>query len=533
MAMAGVGVEFRALKNLMGRGSELAGPGFEADVDQNMELLREQLRILIVGAGGLGCEMLKVRSHSFPFFICLNPHNCGTPPLARRRNRTAATDATPSSALMRARCSLCGASLTLVQDAALSGFRHVHVIDMDTIDISNLNRQFLFTAEDVGASKAEAAARAIMRRFGGEESGGVVITPHHGRIEEMPREFYGQFHIIVLGLDSLEARSYLNSLICGFLEYDDEGNVDETTIKPMVDAGTEGFAGHTRVILPGITPCVQCTMWLYPPQTTFPLCTLAETPRNAAHCIEYVKLVQWGTERRAGGAAAPAAANNGSPDTLMDAGGNTEEFDPDNGEHMQWIYTKALERAKAFGIEGVTMRLTMGVVKNIIPAIPSTNAIMSAAAILEVLKAATMFSRGLDNYVMFSGTRGVYMHKVSHERDPTCPVCSPGRNLRMAATDTLQAFIDRIVADEKLKGTTLRGPSVSHRSTNLYMTGVLESETRPNLGRTLGELLDVNGGGAGSERKIVLSVNDRSLSGPLRVWLSLTGEGDDGMEHDS
>ena len=42
---------------------------------------------------------------------------------------------------------------------------------------------------------------------------------------------------------------------------------------PMVDGGTEGFKGNARVILPGISACVECTLDLYPPQVQYKMLT--------------------------------------------------------------------------------------------------------------------------------------------------------------------------------------------------------------------------------------------------------------------
>ena len=64
----------------------------------------------------------------------------------------------------------------------------------------------------MGKPKAEVAAQRIQQRIAG-----VTVTPHFGRIEDKPIEFYEQFHIIILGLDSLEARRYMNQVACSFL----------------------------------------------------------------------------------------------------------------------------------------------------------------------------------------------------------------------------------------------------------------------------------------------------------------------------
>lgn len=100
----------------------------------------------------------------------------------------------------------------------------------DTIDISNLNRQFLFRKDDVGKSKAECAAKFVERRVKG-----VKITAHNNRIQDFDEEFYMQFAIVVCGLDSIEARRWINATLINMV---DEENPD--SLKPLIDGGTEG-----------------------------------------------------------------------------------------------------------------------------------------------------------------------------------------------------------------------------------------------------------------------------------------------------
>lgn len=78
-------------------------------------------------------------------------------------------------------------------------------------------------------------------------------------------------------------------------------------------------------------------------------------------------------------------------------------MDTDSPQDMQWICERAIERADRFGIKGVDYRLTMGVVKKIIPAVASTNALTSAACVNECLKILTGCNERLDNYMQYLG----------------------------------------------------------------------------------------------------------------------------------
>lgn len=69
-------------------------------------------------------------------------------------------------------------------------------------------------------------------------------------------------------------------------------------------------------------------------------------------------------------------------------------------------------------------------------------------------------------------------------------------------------------------GSLLAAPSVSYGSANLYVRGVLEEHTRPNLSRTITDLVDFAG-------VPVVTVNDKKLSAPLRVRLKMAAESAD------
>ncbi|KAG9119449.1 hypothetical protein FRC07_005524 [Ceratobasidium sp. 392] len=371
--------------------------------DTTKDFLRDKCKVLVIGAGGLGCEILP--------------------------------------------------------NLALLGFKDIHVIDMDTIDISNLNRQFLFRPKDVGKPKATVAAEYVMNRVPG-----VKVTPYYGKIQDKDEDYYMQFTLVICGLDSVEARRWINATLVNMVDSD-----NPESLKPLIDGGTEGFKGQARVIFPTVTSCYECSLDMLNKPTAFPICTIANTPRLPEHCIEWASVLEW-------------------PRVHGD-----KKMDTDDPEHIGWLYQIASARAKEFKIEGVTWSLTQGVVKNIIPAIASTNAIIAASCCNEALKIVTSCAPYLNNYFMLIGTEGVYSYTFEHEKRKDCPVCG-GEVLDVTIKSewTVEQFIEWLQEKQDVQ---IKKPSLSSGGKNIYLQAPpqLEKATRPNLEKKLQELVPASG----------------------------------------
>ncbi|KAM5541730.1 hypothetical protein V8D89_004459 [Ganoderma adspersum] len=174
-----------------------------------------QTKVLLVGAGGIGCELLK--------------------------------------------------------NIVLTGFGDITLLDLDTIDLSNLNRQFLFRKKDIKQSKALVAAKTASAF-----NPNVKITPIHANIKEPQFDvaWFRGFDLVLNALDNLDARRHVNKMCMA-------ANV------PLVESGTAGYLGQVQPILKDRAECFDCVP--KPTPKTFPVCTIRSTPSQPIHCIVWAK----------------------------------------------------------------------------------------------------------------------------------------------------------------------------------------------------------------------------------------------------
>uniref|UniRef100_A0A8C1W3C2 E1 ubiquitin-activating enzyme n=1 Tax=Cyprinus carpio TaxID=7962 RepID=A0A8C1W3C2_CYPCA len=148
---------------------------------------------------------------------------------------------------------------------------NITVTDMDSIERSNLNRQFLFHSKDIGRLKSEVAAESVK-----EMNPYMNITAHQNRVcpeteEVYTHSFYSNLDGVAAALDNVDARVYLDQCCV-------------RNKKPMLEGGTLGSKGHTLVVVPHLTES-------YGPSTSggqkaIPICTLKNFPHRIEHTLQ-------------------------------------------------------------------------------------------------------------------------------------------------------------------------------------------------------------------------------------------------------
>jgi len=190
-----------------------------------------------------------------------------------------------------------GIGCELLKDMALSGFRRVQVVDLDTIDVSNLNRQLLFRGQHVGMPKCtvacevatsmvpplslpsdDAATADATMDSSGDDLPAVSYQAHHGNVCDTSKfnvPFMKEFDLVVNALDNVEARRRMNRLCLA-------------ADVPLIEAGTTGYLGQVTVIhkTSGVA-CYECTT--QETQKVYPICTIRSTPSMPVHTIVWSK----------------------------------------------------------------------------------------------------------------------------------------------------------------------------------------------------------------------------------------------------
>ena len=146
------------------------------------------------------------------------------------------------------------------------------ITDNDLIEMSNLNRQFLFHQKDIGKSKSKIATEQVKimnKQFNCHYFESFVNTESENFFDE---KFWKNQNFIFTAVDSKSARKYIDLQCTKFT-------------KILIDTGTLGTEGSCQVIVPFKTCCYNDNKEI--PQFSIPLCTLHNFPSKIEHCIEW------------------------------------------------------------------------------------------------------------------------------------------------------------------------------------------------------------------------------------------------------
>merc|ERR1719244_552405 len=156
----------------------------------------------------------------------------------------------------------------------MMGLGKIIVTDMDTIEKSNLNRQFLFRPWDINKLKSQTAAQVVTKM-----NPGIKVEARQDRVGPETEHVYNDDFFeglsgVANALDNVEARMYMDRR-CVYYR------------KPLLESGTLGTKGNTQVVLPNVTESYSSSR--DPPGKSIPICTLKNFPNAIEHTLQWAR----------------------------------------------------------------------------------------------------------------------------------------------------------------------------------------------------------------------------------------------------
>jgi adenylyltransferase/sulfurtransferase len=154
-----------------------------------------------------------------------------------------------------------------------AGIGVIRVVDHDSVELSNLNRQVLHWDEDMGRRKVDSATEKLKKLNQEAEIEAIGETITEANISQL----LTGFDLIVDAMDNLPTRYLLNKVAL-------EKNI------PFFHGAVYGFEGRAMTIIPGETACLRCVYRGVIPEEKFPV--IGVTPAVIG-CIQATEVIKY------------------------------------------------------------------------------------------------------------------------------------------------------------------------------------------------------------------------------------------------
>ncbi len=316
-------------------------------------------------------------------------------------------------------CGIGGLGVEVAKNLAMVGIGRLILVDLDTIEYSNLNRQILFIDAPEGAPKAKIAAKRLK-----EMNPFINIEAYNCPLQDLPPKVYQDADLYIAGLDSIEARSELNRRAIH-------------NKKPLIDAGTAAYNGHSYVVWPFANACLECDPLTEREQDQLGACTLVGKPRRPAHCILKGQL--------------KFEQDHGRPPNIL-----TPSEVAEVRKYANKLLKEHFPRTREFQTEQIIQ-----IIDNHEPTVITINCVMASLQSQEAVKILHHLHSVEDqklgslqlNYMIYNGLTGKF-YELEKPRNPKCEMCGPNRTslykVKVKPSYSLEQVIKKLSDDKNL-----------------------------------------------------------------------------------